>query len=353
MEKFLILKDKRGYTASSLLSEAKRKIDVQLLEKYMLQDGITVEIKNLHDLVFPTKYKGWYVVYPSSEDPGLFYKEYIEDILLRLQLDGAILLPSFELFRAHHNKVFMESYRSVLSKEYNTIVSFSFYGEDDLINKLKKIRQFPVIIKTSAGAGSSGVALADNPQEAMKLAKKMGKVFFVNYNASIYAQIRHKIGKLIRIIQKKSIAEVPQMKTKMICQTYVPNLTCDYKVLVFGEKYYLLRRRVKKGDFRASGSGIREFPDQLGTEEMDVLNFAKGAYEQLKCPLLSIDVAYDGEKCHMIEFQCLNFGPYTLQFSEWYYHYVDTRWEKVVKSSVLEEEMARAYVGYIRMVGES
>lgn len=353
MIEFLILQDKRGYTANSLLPGAGRKIDVELLKEHLIQEGMVVEIRNLHELVFPTKYRGWYVVYPSSEDPGLFYKDYIEDILLRLLMDGAILLPSFELFRAHHNKVFMESFRSVLSKEYNSIKSFSFYGVDDLEKKLKKEQRYPVILKTSAGAGSSGVAIAHNQQEALKIAKKMERIVFVDYNSSIIAQIRHAVGKFIRKVTKQQVVEIPKIQTKMICQTYVPNLTCDYKVLVFGDKYYLLRRQVKKGDFRASGSGLREFPNELGTEEIHVLNFAKGAYEQLKSPLLSIDIAYDGEKCHMIEFQCLNFGPYTLQCSKWYYRCVDTRWEQIKKASILEEEMARAYVDYVRLRGKS
>ena len=95
-----------------------------------------------------------------------------------------------------------------------------------------------------------------------------------------------------------------------------------------------------------------EFPEEFTTLEKNVLDFAKGAYEQLDSPLLSIDIAYDGKKCHMIEFQCLNFGPYTLQFSNAYYHYVSGTWEKVVTKSVLEEEMATAYIRYVRKSGE-
>lgn len=352
MDKFLILQDKRGYTANSLLSGAGQKIDVELLKDYLVKSGALVEIRNLHSLVFPTEYNGWYVIYPSSEDSGLFYKGYIEDILLRLTLDGAILLPRFELFRAHHNKVFMESYRTLLSEEYNSIMGFSFYGIDDLKNKLDEKIKYPIVLKTASGSGSSGVALAYSKEEALKKARQMTKVIYYDYNESRIQHFRHILGKIKRKIVNRYILEKPKLQEKMICQTYVPGLTCDYKVLVFGEKYYLLRRKTRKNDFRASGSGLLEFPEEFTALEKNVLDFAKGAYEQLDSPLLSIDIAYDGKKCHMIEFQCLNFGPYTLQFSDAYYHYVSGTWEKVVTKSVLEEEMAAAYIRYVRKSGE-
>lgn len=352
MEKFLILQDKRGYTANSVLPGDGRKIDVEILQEHLEKRGATVEIKNLHDLEFPTDYHGWYVIYPSSEDPGLFYKEFIEDILLRLELDGAILLPKFELFRAHHNKVFMENYRTCLSKEYNSITGFAFYGTDDLAQKLDKNTKYPVVIKTASGAGSSGVAIAHSKTEALKKAKRMSTITYYSYCDSRIRKIEHFLGVTKRKLQKQHVVEIPEIQMKMICQSFVPNLTCDYKVLVFGDKYYLLRRRIRKNDFRASGSGLLEFPKELTNVEKRVLSFAKGAYVQLDTPLLSIDIVDDGEKCHMIEFQCMNFGPYTLQYSEGYYQYIDGDWSKVVAKSKLEEEMAEAYIRYVRNLGE-
>lgn len=349
MEKILILQDKRGYTAGSLLPEAHRKIDGEFLKKELEKQDMVVEIKNLHELVFPTQYKGWYIVYPSSEDAGLFYKEYIEDILLRLTLEGAILLPRFELFRAHHNKVFMELYRTILSEEYNSIQSVVFYGADDLEKKLSSSKQFPIVMKTSEGAGSSGVSIAHNKKEAVKKAKKMGNIIFYGNYYSRMQKLRHILGRLHMKLKGEYYIDTPKIQEKMVYQTLIPNLSCDYKVLVFGKKYYLLRRKVRKNDFRASGSGKLEFPEEFTDIEREVLTFAKKAYEQLHTPLLSIDIAHDGKKCHMIEFQCLNFGPYTLQFSECYYVQDNYGgWSRLQGNSILEEEMAKAYSEYVK-----
>lgn len=348
MSGFLILHDNRGYVACSLLPNAIGKIDIGLLKQRLEQGGNEVEVLSLHDISFPSKYGGWYVIYPSSEDYGLFYKEFIEDILLRLQIDGAILLPRFELFRAHHNKMFMELYRTKLSDPYRTLQSKYFYSVKDMEKVFNEDSCYPVVLKTSAGSGSAGVALAYNSEQAKKKAKKMGKIAYFNHEYSLKKHVRLFLGRIQRKLTKRVILEHPKGRQKMIAQAFVPNLVNDYKVLIFADKYYLLRRKVRNHDFRASGSGKLEFPETFSELEKCVLDFAKGAYEELHTPMLSVDIAYDGQKCHMIEFQCLNFGPYTLQFSNWYYTKQGGKWKKVDGKSILEEEMAYSYLQFVK-----
>lgn len=351
-KKFLILHDNRGYVANSLLADAGRKISIQKLKETLEKEGATVEVKNLHNLKFPTEYKGWYVVYPSSEDNGLLYKGFIEDVLLRLRMDEAILLPRFELFRAHHNKVFMELCRTAMSKKYQSLQSKCFYSMSDLRKILEEPISYPVVLKTAEGAGSSGVTLAGSRQEAIQKARRMGRCIMLRGGYGVWAHIRHIIGTSYRKIKSGmtgvTIAERATEREKMILQPFIPGLKNDYKVLVFGEKYYLLRRNVREGDFRASGSGKLEFPTTFTDVERKVLDYAKGAYGELDTPLLSIDIAYDGKKCHMVEFQCLNFGPYTLQFSGCYYTDSGNGWERWEGKSILEEEMAKAYMFFVK-----
>ena len=348
--KILVLHDDCGYVAGSLLPGARRMVDRSLLISQFKSKGYTVEEECLHDIVFPSKYKGWYVIYPSSEDAGGYYKEYIEDILLRLKLDGTILLPRFECFRAHHNKVFMELYRTTLQDNcLKTIKSMHFYSCDDVKKILEKQDiQYPIVLKTSTGAGSAGVALASDSKELLKKVRKMGRISFRNIQFTYYAQIRTCIAKLYRKVRGIDIIQKKPPREKMIMQNFIPNLKCDYKVLVFAEKYYILRRKVRNHDFRASGSGKLEFPGEMSEVEYQVLDLAQKAYQAIDTPLLSVDIAHDGKTCHMIEFQCLNFGPYTLQFSECYYRKVEGSWNEIRQKSILEIEMAMAIDWYIK-----
>lgn len=347
MWKILILHDNRGFLARSLVNETK-KVDIPRLEACLLERGFEVEVKSLHQLVFPSKYANWFVLYPSSEDYGLFYKSFIEDIMLRLQMEGAVLLPPYEFLRAHHNKVFMELCRTKLSTEYQTIRSLCFYSIGDLKQLLSENRiEYPVVIKSSAGAGSIGVRIAYTEQELLKKASQMGRVAFYDICQTRWSRIRHSVGRLKRRLMGGKAIEKQEMREKLIIQTFVSNLECDYKVLAFGEKFYLLKRYVREGEFRASGSGNFEYPEQFSEEEKSILEFAYQAYRQLQVPMLSIDIAYDGARCHMLEFQCIHFGPYTLQYSPCFYRRDDEGWIKVPGKSILEEEMASAVECYI------
>ncbi len=346
MSRFLIAHDRNGYVASSLEQGAEGKIDIALLQKELREAGNEVEIICIHDIKFPSKYRGWYVIYPSSEDYGLFYKDFLEDILLRLQMDGAILLPRFELFRAHHNKVFMELCRMGLSERYRTLQARCLYSIKDVEDVLERENGYPMVLKIAAGAGSEGVALIRDKKDAVYKIRKMGAITYFNYEYSLKKCIRQMLGRLKRRLLKRKIGETSQARQKLVLQTFLPGLTHDYKVLVFADKYYLLRREVRTGDFRASGSGKREFPDKFTQTEEMILEFAKGAYEELHTPMLSIDIAWDGRQCHMIEFQCLNFGPYTLQFSDCYYKKTSGSWAKISGRSVLEKEMANSYMRF-------
>ena len=246
----------------------------------------------------------------------------------------------------------MELLRTGLNdKGLKTIRSWCFYSCENVRRILKKEGEqisFPLVVKTSSGAGSAGVILVHNQRELIKRIQKLGKISFSGGIISRKKKLRMQLGKIKRKILGIKLPYQALPREKMIMQNFIPNLKCDYKVLVFGEKYYILRRKVRNHDFRASGSGMLEFPENMTKQEYSVLDLAKSAYEEFDNPFLSIDIAFDGVKCHMIEFQCLNFGPYTLQYSSRYYKYIDHEWKEIEKKSVLEIEMANAIDFHIK-----
>jgi len=133
-------------------------------------------------------------------------------------------------------------------------------------------------------------------------------------------------------------------RSKFLIQNFVEGMDGDYKVVVYGQKYYVLSRKNRKNDFRASGSGIFEWSE----EPVDGLfDFSKSVLESLDTPYISLDVGYLDSAFYLIEFQCLHFGNYTLEGSSFYFTKSDTGWDRVVEESILEREFARAVVGYI------
>jgi hypothetical protein len=125
-----------------------------------------------------------------------------------------------------------------------------------------------------------------------------------------------------------------------VVQDYIPNLKEDYKILVFGSRYYVLTRKVRPNDFRASGSGLLSFDPACD----ELLSYAEGVFRTLGEPFVSLDVANSGKEMHLIEYQVLNFGPYALVNSPGYYERcaLNGDWQFFEGKACIESEFARA-----------
>jgi hypothetical protein len=354
MKEVLILTDYRGFFATSLPpGEAVCSIDVKKIDEQFSDLGFLTSIKTFSELERNRGYEGVFVIYASSETPGLFYKNYIEDVLLGLRDRGAILLPEFKYFRCHHNKVYMEIVKDGFQDaRLKTIQSRSFGVLSEIEDKVEMF-SYPVIVKTSAGAGAMGVEIASDSRMMSKITKRLSKVSYKDAQWSWFRTSAF-VKKLKTFYRKmtNNLLSTPydEISEKIVVSNYIKNLQGDYKVLVFGEKYYLLYRKNRPGDFRASGSGLFEFPKDATDEVRSVLNLAKLAYGEIKQPLLSIDIGYDGKESHLIEFQCVYFGPYALQHSNGWFEYKSGEWSFKEGTSDLEHEYTRTIIEYISEV---
>ena len=245
-KELLLLVDYRNFFYMSVRHKD-ASMDVELIRKYFSDEGWTLVIKKYPEIDFRTDtYQGKRILYQSSEDRDLFYKSYIEDMLLGLKLQGAILIPDFHYFRAHHNKVFMEILRDISHlREIQNIKSKGFGAYEDFARELSL---FPaeIVFKPSEGCGSSGVRLLRDQAAKQKYVKRSSQSF-------------HPIDALKNNI--KSYVRHPYFKKsnhrrKFVIQNFIPDLQNDYKILIYGDKYYVLFRRNRKNDFRASGSGM-------------------------------------------------------------------------------------------------
>ncbi len=329
----VLLVDYRDYFYSTVRGRDVS-MDTVLIGDYFRKNGFSFELRRFRDVDFRNQnYAGRAVVYQSSEDRDLLHKNYIEDIVLGMEIQGAILVPRFECFRAHHNKVFMEILRDTSTLDEMKSIRSRGYGtlEDFLNSKVT----YPTVVKPSEGAMSRGVRLLADANEKRRIGERLSRSF-------------HWKEALKSVIKKRTRAgyrPTSNHRRKFIVQQYIPGLTHDYKILVYGDKYYVLRRRNRKGDFRASGSGVFEWPRDLPE---GLLDFAQRLYKGLDVPFLSLDVGYDGKAFHAIEFQFLHFGTLTLEKSSGYFEDGVGGWTRVEKPSELETEFVRSIVQYIR-----
>lgn len=333
--KFLILKDYRSHFYSSTISRG-ASMNLREVKKGFEQLGYEMIEKNFSEIDFCNdNYCGNFVIYQSTEDPSLFYKDYIEDVLLGLQLQGAVLIPDFLKFRAHHNKVFMEIMRNIYSNLKIQNLSVRSFGTLEEYCKYNQFKKFPVVLKSSDGSKSKGVFLADNEFIAKNIIKKISSTpSFFNLHWFIK-----------NFLDRKGYFPISNHRKKFIIQDYIPGLTGDYKIVIYNKKYFVLFRNNRPNDFRASGSGRLQFPNNIPNI---VLNYAKTIFEGFNVPFISIDIGYNEKECFLFEFQFISFGQYAVDKSPWHFKFINNEWILNKEKTNAEKEFVSSVHAYIK-----
>ena len=312
-------------------------MDLDKIQMYFEEKKFKVDILNISESVFLLKEKEpSYIIYTSSEDHDGKYKSFIEDVILFLQDIGHICIPSYKFLRAHNNKVYMELLRSSFKLSDDFIFQTS-YGATikELENKTLK---YPVILKGATGALSKTVVKAKNKIELIQSFKKINKK----------DALKLRIHELIRRVRHRSnYVQESMIRGKSIIQNFIPSIDYDYKVLVYFDTIFVLKRNNRKNDFRASGSGLfeytREVPDSI-------LNHAIALRKQMDLPQLSLDIAIYNDQPITFEFQALYFGTKTIESAPFYFKMsADETWQcHDVKNIILEEFYVDSIVKQIK-----
>lgn len=275
------------------------------------------------------------------------YQNYICDVARHISLarPDVRLIPSYDMLLAHENKGYQELVKKRLGISE---LKGEYFGDISDFDPTIKA-EFPYVVKLLQGAMSSNVFLANDYQD---LRSKIGKHKNRNLRYDLKRLLRrYMIWRRYKNVSDefsvKNYNEFFRARTPFIIQEFVSDLSHDYKVLVFGDKYFVLKRYVRKNDFRASGSGnfTYEAPSPA------VLNYAKKIFDLLDTPFVSLDIAERNENCYLIEYQGVGFGPITLENSSGYYAYSDSgdggSWDFINEEPDLERSYADALKYFI------
>ncbi|NVN94329.1 MAG: hypothetical protein HXX18_03490 [Bacteroidetes bacterium] len=335
MNKIILLTDYRGHFYSSTTTNY-ASLNFNKVAKIFESSGFVVEIKSFSDIDFRNQnYSKIFVLYQSSEDPDLRYKSFIDDIIYGLHLQGAILIPGYEFFKAHHNKVFMEILRDLSANYEIKNIKTKYYGTlEDFINRKSDLK-YPLVLKSSEGAGSRGVVKVNNFKQAFKKVKFLSKSISLKYSFKDF----------LKQYYFKNYVSYSNFRRKLIAQNFISNLNNDYKILVYPYQIFILKRENRKNDFRASGSGLFEFTDQLPE---GILEYSYQIFKSFNVPYISLDVAFNGNAFYLIEFQFVSFGTLTLEKSPFHYEYQNEKWMKIDGKKNLEDVFAHSIIYYLK-----
>lgn len=301
-------------------------------------NGFNIELLRFCDIDFrKVAFKDTFIIYSSSEVK--YYKDYIDDILLAIHYMGGILIPNYYLFKAHHNKSFQEIYKILLNfgnlygKPFGTLKEFS-----EKINNF----EFPIVLKPPDEFGSKDVLVAYNYSDALRKAKKLSSSF-ESFIKRKFFLLRAVIAAKFKIRDKERTYRI--YAKKFVVQKFLSNLYDDWKLLIFNKRYYVLNRKVRKNDFRASGSGKFSFIDP----PEGLLDYAETIFRKLNSPYLALDIVLNDNKYYLLEFQALYFGLFTILNSKFYYEKTNNYWKKQPKTLSVEEELADSISNFIKV----
>jgi len=249
---------------SSKFAEILDKKNIEYGYIYMDKDNWINQVDDYEILIWKPKFMG----IQSSQ----FFKEkvyFVQHILNKR------IYPNFETVWHFDSKVaqkYILEYNNIDTPK--TFVSFD-YNE---IQKIIEDLEYPIVSKSSNGAGSTGVKLVKSKKELMKKVnhdfvwkKVINKIFKTNYDRYGYLYL----------------------------QEFIENNDCDLRINIIGYKYAVgFWRMNRKNDFRASGSGIINYDKEIPKE---VITYCANISKLNKFDSMAYDILFKGNKFQIVE----------------------------------------------------
>jgi len=214
------------------------------------------------------------------------------------------------------------------------VPTYVFY---DKINALKWIEEtnFPKVFKLRGGASATNVRLVKNKLSGKKLINRAFSRGFKPYNRlnNLKERIWHfkrdqNLKAFLGIF--KGIARlfvktpfdylIGREKGYTYFQEFIPGIDHDYRIVIVGDMAFGVKRFVRKGDFRASGSGIKSYnPMEIDTR---LIELAFSISSKLALQSSAFDFLIKNDKLFLIEtsygFITTNFPGYWDKELKWH-----------------------------------
>ncbi len=185
------------------------------------------------------------------------------------------------------------------------VPSYVFYDKKEAMKWLKNEARYPLVAKLRRGAGSYNVCLLNNYKQAKTYTDKMfgrGLQPVPGYLADIKNKLKvaSSLNGIIKRIKKapnyfkimyKGRHDFPNEKGYVYFQDFIAGNKEDIRIAVVGNKIWSFKRKVRAGDFRASGSGMIDYD----TKNLPI-QLIKRAFEvsqKLKAQSIAFDFVKD------------------------------------------------------------
>lgn len=222
---------------------------------------------------------------------------FAKQLLYSLQIAGKKVFPDFNTCWHFDDKVGQKYLLEAIGAPM--VPSYVFYTKQDALNWIENTT-FPKVLKLRGGAGASNVKLVRTKLEAKTFVKKAFGRGFSQFDRFGYLKERfHKFVQgrdtFIGVVKGLGRLFIPTAFAKMHArekgyiyfQDFIPNNITDYRIKVVKGRCWGFQRKVRKSDFRASGSGDLIFDNSQIPIEMVSIAL------EIACKLSLQSVAFD------------------------------------------------------------
>jgi glutathione synthase/RimK-type ligase-like ATP-grasp enzyme len=249
---------------------------------------------------------------------GRYIDKLVADrILFSLEQAGIPVFPNFNTNWHFDDKVGQKYLLEAVGAPL--VPSYVFYSKREASQWIEKAT-FPKVFKLRGGAGSSNVCLVNTKKQAKEFINiAFGKGFkqfdgygylkdtYRKYTSGIvpfYSVVRA-FGRMV--FSTNYSKKAGREKGYIYFQDFIPNNDSDYRIIIINKKAFALKRMVRRGDFRASGSG--EFYYDVDLFNKNLLKLSFNIAEKLKMQSCAFDFVYDQNKDPLIVEISYGFSP--------------------------------------------
>ncbi len=263
----------------------------------------------------------WHHYHASVRDT-LFAKQ----LIFSLEMTGKVVFPDFRS-GWHFDDKLGQKY---LFEAYNAplVPSYVFYTKKEAKKWIKETT-FPKVFKLRGGAGSENVRLIRNKNEGFRIIRKAFGRGFAQYNA--FKNLKERWRKyragmttimdvfngFVRLLVPTPFSKVKGRECGYVYfQDFIRDNAYDIRVNYVYDRCFASRRKVRPGDFRASGSGIPDF--NMSNILPKVIETAFKVAGEMKLQSAAFDFILQDEKPLIVEVS-YGFGLHPEMFKHGYW----------------------------------